>query len=150
MAGVEEDAETVEGLEQFDDVSEDRVRGIVYPITLVFGTLGILVAMNQTFTWDLFGLVLIDNSYYYLLIALFFSPAFLLYPARKKDGARVRYYDWILFVAAVVTAGYMTFHGGEMVEKGWDLVAPTEPTIFAMILCFLALELSLQPSPSLI
>ncbi|MBL4720820.1 MAG: TRAP transporter fused permease subunit [Alphaproteobacteria bacterium] len=123
-----------------DEASSDRLTGLVYWITLIYGGFGILVAMNQTFSWDPFGYVLVDNSFYYLLISIFLPISFLVFPGRKADQFHVPYYDWILFVVTLATAMYLSFHGGEMVEQGWDLVAPMEPTIAAAIICFVALE----------
>jgi TRAP-type uncharacterized transport system fused permease subunit len=126
--------------EMLDDASSDRLTGIVYWITLIYGAFGILVAMNQAFSWDPMGFVLVDNSFYYLLIAIFLPISFLVFPARKADQFKVPFYDWILFALTLVSAMYMAYHGIDMVEQGWDLVAPDEPTFVAAIICFLSLE----------
>ena len=123
-----------------DEATSDRVSGVVYWITLVYGGFGILVAMNQTFTWNAFGYVMVDNAYYYLLIAIFLTLAFLIFPARNADRFHVPFYDWILSGITLAAALYLSYHGGEMVEQGWDIVAPMEPTIAAAAICFLALE----------
>ena len=39
-----------------------------------------------------------------------------------------------------MTAFYLSYHGGEMVEKGWETVAPPMPTAMAALMCFLDLE----------
>ncbi|MGY8960935.1 MAG: TRAP transporter permease, partial [Alphaproteobacteria bacterium] len=126
--------------ELIDEASSDRIKGVVYWITLIYGAFGILVAMNQTFSWDPLGYVLVDNSFYYLLIGIFLPISFLVFPARQADQFHVPFYDWILFAVTLVTALYLSSNGSEMVEQGWDLVAPMEPTIAAAIICFLALE----------
>ena len=123
-----------------DEASSDRVTGAVYWITLIYGAFGILVAMNQTFSWDPMGYVLVDNAFYYLLIGIFLPISFLVFPARQADQFRVPFYDWILFAVTLVTALYLSSNGSEMVEQGWDLVAPVEPTVAAAIICFLSLE----------
>jgi TRAP transporter 4TM/12TM fusion protein len=127
-------------LERLQDTGNRRLSGPVYWIALILGGFGLLVAINQTFGFDAFGVVLIDNSYYYLLIAIFLSLAFLIFPAVKRHGSRVPLYDWALFFLTIVTALYLSYHGGEMVEKGWDTVAPPLPTAVAAVICFLALE----------
>jgi TRAP transporter 4TM/12TM fusion protein len=123
-----------------DEASSDRIQGAVYWITLIYGAFGILVAMNQTFSWDPMGYVLVDNAFYYLLIGIFLPISFLVFPARQADQFHVPFYDWILFAVTLVTALYLSSNGSEMVEQGWDLVAPTEPTVAAAIICFLSLE----------
>ncbi len=123
-----------------EDMAKKRISGPVYWITLLLGGLGILIAINQTFSLNAFNYVLIDNAYFYLLIAIFMSIAFLLFPARKKDANHVPFYDWLLFAVTMVTALYLSYHGEDMIEKGWDIVAPPLPTAAAAIMCFLALE----------
>ncbi|MBT5810209.1 MAG: TRAP transporter fused permease subunit, partial [Rhodospirillaceae bacterium] len=126
--------------ELLDEASSDRLTGLVYWITLLYGGFGILVAMNQTFSWDPLGYVLVDNSFYYLLIGVFLPISFLVFPARKADQFHVPIYDWALFAVTLVSALYMSYHGSDMVEQGWDLVAPPEPTFVAAVICFLSLE----------
>lgn len=123
-----------------EEAAKKRLSGIVYWITLLLGGFGILVAINQTFSLNAFNYVLIDNAYYYLLIAIFLSLAFLIFPGRKKDVDRVPLYDWGLFFVSMVTSLYLSYHGEDMIEKGWDIVAPVTPTIAAAVMCFLALE----------
>lgn len=123
-----------------EEMSRKRLTGIVYWITLFLGGFGILVAINQTFTLNVFDYVLIDNAYFYILIAIFLSIAFLIFPGRKKDAGHVPFYDWLLFALTLVTALYLAYHGEDMIEKGWDIVAPTWPTIAAAVMCALALE----------
>jgi TRAP transporter 4TM/12TM fusion protein len=137
QSGVADDAPP---LEVYEEIGKARVSGVVYWITLLLGGFGIMVAINQTFSLNAFGYVLIDNSYYYLLIAIFLSLAFLIFPGRKIDADHVPAYDWALFAVSVATSLYLSYHGGDMVLKGWDILAPVEPTIAAAIMCGLALE----------
>ena len=123
-----------------EDAARKRVSGVVYWLTLFLGGFGILVAINQTFNLNAFNYVLIDNAYYYLLIAIFLSLAFLIFPGRKKDATRVPFYDWILFAVTMTTSLYLSYHGEDMIEKGWDIVAPELPTAAAGVMCALALE----------
>lgn len=125
---------------QLQDLAGDRTTPAVRWISIVLGGFGILVAINQTFAINPGGFILIDNSYYYILIAAFLSIAFLLFPALKRHQNRVPLYDWALFLITLGVAGYLAYFGGEMVEKGWDAVAPDGPTLAAAIMCFLALE----------
>jgi TRAP transporter 4TM/12TM fusion protein len=134
------DAAPVELDEKFQDNSDKRLKGIVYWLTMIYGAFGISIAINQTFNIGPFGFVLLDNSYYYILIAVFLSLAFLIFPAVKRHSEYVPFYDWIMFALTNFAGFYLAYHGGEMVERGWDTVAPMEPTIVAAMMCFLALE----------
>ncbi len=123
-----------------EEAARKRVSGVVYWLTLFLGGFGILVAINQTFSLNAFDYVMIDNAYFYLLIAIFLSLAFLIFPGRKKDADRVPIYDWLLFAVTMVTSLYLSYHGEDMIEKGWDLVAPPLPTLAAAVICVLAME----------
>ncbi|MDP6689727.1 MAG: TRAP transporter large permease subunit, partial [Alphaproteobacteria bacterium] len=127
-------------LEIYEEVKKARITGPVYWLTLLLGGFGILVAINQTFSLNAFNHVLIDNQYFYLLIAIFLSLAFLIFPARKKDAGHVPLYDWGFFAVTMATSLYLSYHGGDMILKGWDIVAPPMPTAAAAIMCFLAME----------
>ena len=126
--------------EKYKDTSGQRLKGVVYWIAMFLGGMGIAIAINQTFGINPFGFILIDNSYYYILIAIFLSLAFLIFPAVKRHSHKVPLYDWALFFITIATAMYLSYHGGEMVERGWDTVAPPLPTAVAAVMCFLALE----------
>ena len=123
-----------------EEASRKRLSGPVYWLTLVLGGFGILVAINQTFSINAFGYVLIDNAYFYLLIAIFLSLAFLIFPARKEDSTHVPIYDWVLFLITMATSLYLSYHGEDMIEQGWDILAPTLPTLAAAVMCALAME----------
>jgi TRAP transporter 4TM/12TM fusion protein len=134
------DSQPPKALTQVLDESHPRLTGVVYWIALLWGGLGIAIAINQTFGFDPFGWVIIDNSYYYLLIAIFMSLAFLIFPAVPRHKSYVPIYDWCLFATTIAAALYLSAHGGEMVEKGWDTIAPPLPTAVAAVVCILALE----------
>src|SRR5690606_29185150 len=79
-------------------------------------------------------------SFYYILLTLFLSLTFLLYPGRVGDAEKVPWYDWLLFLATVCTTAWLAWNGGRIVAEGWDIAAPTDATILAGIVCVLALE----------
>ena len=89
---VEADAD-VKLLELPEAAVRKRVSGPVYWLNLFLGGFGILAAINQTFSFNAFNYVLIDNAYFYLFTAIFLSLAFLIFPARKKDATYVPIYD---------------------------------------------------------
>ena len=134
------EAEPPKDLTQVLGESHPRLSGMVYWIALLWGGFGLVAAINQTFGFNPFDMVLIDNSYYYLLIAIFLSLAYLIFPAVERHKERVPIYDWVLFALTIGAALYLSFHGGEMVEKGWDTVAPPVPSAVAALICMLALE----------
>ncbi|MDP2377262.1 TRAP transporter fused permease subunit [Reyranella sp.] len=123
-----------------EDGGRDRLAGPAYWLAAFMGSAGVLLTVNQTFNLHLFGQPIIDTSFYYLLLGLFLSLAFLAYPARKADRLAIPWYDWALFAATILATGYLAWHGGRIVAEGWDLAAPTEAIVVAGIICLLALE----------
>ncbi|MBA4719645.1 MAG: TRAP transporter permease [Alcanivorax sp.] len=107
---------------------------------MTLGTLGLLMAINQTFDLELLGFKPLGNAYLYYLIGLFLAAAFITFPAWSGARERVSWYDWILALAALVSCGYLGHHGLVMIQQGWDFMAPTEATVFSGILLVLVLE----------
>ena len=123
-----------------EDGGRDRLSGPSYWLAIAMGSAGVVLTINQTFNLHLFGQAIIDTSFYYLLLGLFLSLAFLAYPARDADRQQIPWYDWALFAACIAATSYLAWHGGRIVAEGWDLAAPTEAVVVAGIICLLALE----------
>jgi TRAP transporter 4TM/12TM fusion protein len=117
-----------------------RLRGIGYWIFLALGSLGLLMAINQTFNLKFLGFQPLGNSYLYYLIGIFLAAAFLCFPAWSGARNRISWYDWVLAGSALVSCGYLGYHGLTMINMGWEYFAPIEATIFSGILLVLVLE----------
>ena len=58
--------------------------GVWYILFLVFTVSGIFIAINQIFNWQLFvHIVWIETTYLYILLAVFLSLSFIIFPAYK-------------------------------------------------------------------
>ena len=115
--------------------------GVARPLILIFGFVGVFLHINQIYNLQFFvGHLMIDTSYYYILVALFLSLVFVIYPARKDAAHRIPLYDWALFAAAILSAAYLAWNGERIIQEGWDILAPTGATIVAGLVCLLALE----------
>ncbi|KAA1172311.1 TRAP transporter fused permease subunit [Marinobacter salinexigens] len=117
-----------------------RLHGVGYWTALALGGLGLLMAINQTFHLKLLGFEPLGNSYLYYLIGIFLAAAFLCFPAWSGARDRISWYDWVLAVLALVSCGYLGYHGLTMINMGWEYMAPTEATVFSGILLVLVLE----------
>ena len=117
-----------------------RLRGIGYWIVMALGTLGLLMAINQTFNLKLLGFQPLGNSYLYYLIGIFLAAAFLCFPAWSGARDRISWYDWVLAASALASCGYLGYHGLTMINMGWEYFAPSEATIFSGVLLVLVLE----------
>jgi hypothetical protein len=85
--------DSAEKAQKYEEPGKKRLTGLVYWIALFYGGFGIAVAINQTISFNAFGFVLLDSSYYYLLIGIFIPLAFLIFPAISRHGDRVPFYD---------------------------------------------------------
>lgn len=127
-----------------DDIPEGagsgRYRGLVYWISISFGAIGIYLSVNQIFSLGTFGGPLLDASFLYAELALFMSVSFLIFPAHAAHKSYVPAYDWVLFALCFLVNLYMSMNGERIIEQGWDMSAPTIPTLFSAALCFLSIE----------
>lgn len=123
-----------------EDGGRDRLAGPAYWVALVLGTGGIALTVNQTFNLNAFGTPIIDTSFFYIMLGLFLSLAFLAYPATKAMRAAIPWFDWVLFATTLGCCGFLAYNGGRIVAEGWDILAPPDATVIAAIVCLLALE----------
>lgn len=117
-----------------------RLRGAGYWAVILLGTLGLLMAINQTFNLKLLGFEPLGNAYLYYLIGIFLAAAYIAFPAWKGATGKVSWYDWPLAILALICAGYLGYHGLTMINYGWEFEAPTEATVLSGILLVLILE----------
>ncbi|MBI2204268.1 MAG: TRAP transporter permease [Candidatus Rokubacteria bacterium] len=111
-------------------------------VLIVFSTAGVLLSINQVFNLRfLSGYVLLENSYLYVLLALFFPLTFLMFPAAaraRRDG--VPWYDLIFFAVAVLAPLYFAWNGHRIIAEAWDFKAPTEAVVVGAALWLVILE----------
>jgi len=107
-----------------------------------FSTAGTLLAINQLFNVQfLSGVVLIENRYLYLLLALFFSLTFLIFPAtRRAPRDLVPWYDVLLFLLAALTPCYFAWNGLRILQEAWEFKAPIQAVWVGAVLWLLVLE----------
>lgn len=153
------DAADIEALIKSEEPEASRVTGIVRLLLIVFVFLALILNMNKiglinfildtflpksVFNWWMHSIyeptLIIDTSYYYIIIGLLLSLVFLIYPFKPTKSGRVPFYDWILFFLTMLSAAYLAYNGENIIQKGWDIIAPTTPTIIAGIMCLLCLE----------
>lgn len=135
MGRVEENAEAVSG----------RLRNLS-PGWLVVGRVSIataiFLAVNQAFNFNFFvGYALIENRFYYGLIGLVLPLVFVFFKHRKGGRPdRVPWFDLVLAAATVAVMIYFMINSLQMVDLGWEMGAPTVPTIMAGITWLIVLE----------
>ncbi|MCZ6728982.1 MAG: TRAP transporter fused permease subunit, partial [SAR324 cluster bacterium] len=118
---------------------QGRFRGLKgpwYVLFIVFTAVGTLLAVNQIFSLKfLVDFVILDNSYLYLLLGLFLSLVFLVFPATKKSSReRIPWYDYLLFFTTVALSVYYSATGSISIEEGWEYESPVFPVVLAFIM----------------
>ncbi|GAB2801660.1 TRAP transporter permease [Halomonas shantousis] len=131
---------TQSSVQATDSEPQGRLHGVVYWAAIGLGGIGLLMAINQTFSLWLLGFKPLGSSYLYYLIGVFLAAAFLCYPARSRDAYRVPWYDWLLALAALGSTLYLGLHGMTIITQGWDFSAPAEATWISALLLALVLE----------
>jgi len=121
---------------QPDSALQTALRAIV----MVLGALGVIMAINQQFLLNIFGFQPLGNAYLYYLIGIFLALAFLTLPATAMNPRRFWWLNIILAIAAMGSAGWLGFHGLDIIQKGWEYDAPLGADIAASVLIVLVLE----------
>ncbi|MEL6766294.1 MAG: TRAP transporter fused permease subunit [Pseudomonadota bacterium] len=111
-------------------------RGVVISATL----LAIGLAIHQLFNLTLFGIVLIEGRYLYLLAGLFLAVLFLTYRAVPGMAGPARAYDWALAGLALGAAGYFAWTAETALDMGWEYAAPDDAVWVALLFYLLILE----------
>ncbi|MEO1291587.1 MAG: TRAP transporter fused permease subunit [Pseudomonadota bacterium] len=94
-------------------------------IAVVLGTLAsIAIAVHQLFNVQLFGMVLVEGQYLYLLGSIFLAMAFLCFRIWPSLSGQTPWYDWILALAALCVGGFFVATADQSLELGWEYAAP--------------------------
>jgi TRAP transporter 4TM/12TM fusion protein len=115
-------------------VESNRYENLPRAIKVVFlllCTTGIGLAVFQIFGFSVGGQIMIENGYYYLLLACFVPAGFLILPGRSKD-TQPKWYDLLLAVLVFGIGLYLFFNVSDIAEVGWR--APTSLPKFAFAL----------------
>lgn len=135
---IEPEVKVVEENRGFRDLS-----GIWKNLIIILTIIALFLVINQVFLLKFFvNFTIMENSYLYLLITLFLSFSYLIYPINKKAPAKkgVPWYDIVLFFLTVVISVYLAFQGMNIVLFAWEYNAPVFITGLGILLWVLILE----------
>ena len=110
-------------------------------VTIVLSFIGLWLAVFQVFHFQIFGIMLMENSYLYLLMSFYLSMVFLLFPPKIKGPQKV--FFCIDVFLCLITFGmpiYFAYLGYDIMEGGWSYLAPAHLTVMAFVLWALVLE----------
>ena len=121
---------------------QPRLSGAARIAAGVLGIAGLAAIVIQTFNLSIAGVFpLLSSRYYYVLIALFLSAAFIILPARPSHhDTRVPLLDWVLSALALAAGAFLAFFAEVILTSGWDVVAPPLAATVSGLLVLLSLE----------
>ncbi|MEM9357685.1 MAG: TRAP transporter fused permease subunit, partial [Pseudomonadota bacterium] len=122
------------------DVTETRAAPIARAMILLLTAFGIALSVHQLFNLQLFGIVLIEGRYLYLLAGCFLTIAFLAFRADRSPAAAVPVYDWALAFASLLVIAYFAWTAETSLEGGWEYAAPDAARWASVVLWLLILE----------
>ena len=142
---VDQDKNNGDGVSNESGVPSPRFRklsGVYRFCFLGFTVVGVLLAVHQILALQVLStVVLLENSYLYLLLAFYLSNIFLIFPfSQKSPRKRVPVYDLALFGMCLFISGYFAFTGLQSLEEGWEFLSPTFPVILAFFFWGLIME----------
>ena len=112
------DATEPEKAAALDEAVRERVpQGLSRLLFLLLTLAAILIAIHQLYNLQVFGIVLIEGRYLYLLAGCFLSLTFLGFKGFGREGEGVPWWDYLLAAAALFDAGAQA---REDFENDWD------------------------------
>ena len=136
-------------MDQVKDKEEAAGRGRLFHLSLgwriairVGAVVVSLLAANQAFNANFFiGYALIENRYFYLILALMLPATFLLVPAgRWAPKDRIPWYDAVCAVTVAAVNIFFLINGVRILDLGWEMSAPDHVVVASAILWLLVVE----------
>jgi TRAP transporter 4TM/12TM fusion protein len=122
-----------------------KVRALPPALRWLPGTLTVLLTLltlDYLFNLGLLTVVTgLETQFYYAVVALLLPLVFLLWPALASGQDKpVPWYDYLLFIAAVVVSGYFVVQAETILERGWGFDAPAQAVWMSYAFWLLILE----------
>lgn len=124
-----------------DETGLRRELGPFSRAIVVLGTLfAVLLSIHQLFNLQLFGIVVLEGRYLYLLAGIFLSLSFLVFSAVPQTGQGVKWWDAVLSLAAAGGALYFAWTAETSLDLGWEYAPPDEARWVSILIWALTLE----------
>jgi TRAP transporter 4TM/12TM fusion protein len=109
---------------QFSPKGQLRIsyRGFRQGIIIILSAIGLFLVVNHVFYLGLLGVLELENSYSYFLMAIFLSMVFLIYPlqkAEKRESSILLWLDFFGFLIIGIICFYFGLNGYDILMKGW-------------------------------
>jgi len=115
--------------------------GPVRLVFLIFTLVAVSAAIFTNFYLSIGGWTFSAHGYLFFLLALFIPLVFIAFPASKhapKD--KIPWFDYVLALLSFVSAMYCAYHGNDILMQGWEVIAPLQARILALILLITIVE----------
>ena len=124
-----------------EEAGNRRDIGPIARILVVVLTLGgLALSIHQLFNIQLFGLVILESAYMYMLAGAFMTLRFLCFGGTPGPRAGVPWWDGVLAALTVICAGYFTWTADKSLESGWEYAAPEIARWMSVLFWLLILE----------
>lgn len=143
MTDPKTNAPVIKGLEQvaIDGATPaERLAGPARWVVVIGTLLSLVLVINQLFNAQLFGIVLIEGRYLYVLGGLFLALTFLIFQMRGGKGGVPTWLDWSLFGLALASTGYLAQTAQLNLSQGWEYAAPKTAEYVSIVFFLLILE----------
>jgi len=108
---------------------------------VVLSSIGIILTILQIFNLKILGITIMSNGFLYVLLLIYLSFIFIVYPATSKASrSKVPFYDLLLFAVTFICFSYFAVNSIQIITKGWELTAPIVPTTLSIITWLIVME----------
>ncbi|MDJ0951798.1 MAG: TRAP transporter permease, partial [Alphaproteobacteria bacterium] len=103
-----------------------RVRSLAGPLRAIFVAFtlaAVLLSINQLFNLQLFGIVVLEGRYLFLLAGAFLFLSFLIFPPSARAAPQFLWLDLVLAVLSLGVSAYFAWTADINLEEGWEYAA---------------------------
>ena len=126
-----------------ENVNTRSLTGIWFWIIVGVSIIALLVIINHIFQLGLFGISMLDTSYLYLILALYCSVIFLIYPMKtgnKEKRGLLFGVDVLLGIFLLAGGVLFSIKGHDILYNGWMALSPPFYTILGILYVLVILE----------
>lgn len=134
------DAKGIEQVAIDGETPAERLAGPARWVVVTGTILSLILVINQLFNIQLFGVVLIEGRYLYILGGTYLALSFLIFQMRGGKGGVPSLLDWALFSASVACTAYFAQTAQQNLSSGWEYAAPQTAQYVSVVFFFLILE----------
>ncbi|MBH69524.1 MAG: hypothetical protein CMM58_14305 [Rhodospirillaceae bacterium] len=110
-------------------------------LLIILSISSIIFSAYQVFNLGRFTGYVIENQYFYAIVALLLPTAFIVFPVSEKHGkSGMTWYDAVLFAATAAICLVFVYYSIDMLDEGWEFSAPKKMQWLSLILVLLAIE----------